>query len=274
MKSRVSPSSCITNVLNLFVIAGIVLVSVSGCASSPVVITKAPPQIKTKIFDKGMRPPEARNEEHNDCANTNWRYGFTPELAFTLNSRKRVVEGEQVSIKITKVKIGLTLEITMWLPEKASQDVIEHEKGHAAICLDNYKQAEKLASEVAMPFVNKEIVAVGPDFQTTLKELRTQVTQEMGRKYREETVDKANITSGLYDQMTVKEHAAADVNQRVADAELEYTRIWPTIKAKRDEEERLLKQRFGSKAAQGEKVRNSAESETSAAPTGASTSSP
>lgn len=236
---------------------GLFLVSISGCTSSPISVTKAPPQIKTQIFDKGMRPPEANNEKHNDCANTHWDYGFVPQPFFTVVSRKRVVEGEQVALKITKFKIGLSLEVTMWVPEHASQDVIEHEKGHAAICLDNYKHAETLADEVAQPFLNKEIVAVGPDFRKTVKQILMQVNQDMARRYREETVDKANYTSVFFDQMTVKEHAAADVNQRVADAELEYTRMLPTIKAKRAEEERLLKQRIDAKAAQIEKAKNS-----------------
>jgi hypothetical protein len=41
--------------------------------------------------------------------------------------------------------------------------------------------------------------------------------------------------------MTVKDHAAANVDRKVADAELEYTRIWPALKAKREEQERLSK---------------------------------
>jgi len=165
-----------------------------------------------------------------------------PDITCEVISRKRLPDGEQVTLKLSKIKIALSLEITMWLPENASKDAIEHEKGHASICLDNYRHAEKLAKELATPFVEKQIVARGPDRRTTVREVLMQVRQEIGRKYREETVDKANITSGLFDRMTINDHAAANVNQKVADAELEYARLWPTMKAKRNEEERLLKQ--------------------------------
>ncbi|MCC6977199.1 MAG: hypothetical protein IT343_02670 [Candidatus Melainabacteria bacterium] len=231
---------CFGSFFHLLVIFCISIISLSGCSTNPVSVTKAPPRIKTQIFDKDMRPAEAK-KEHNDCANTHWDYGITPEIFYKLNSRKRTHDGEQVSIKITKFKIGLNLDVTMWLPENASPDVVEHEKGHAAICLDNYKNAERLADELAKPFIGKEIVALGPDLETTIREVLTQVKQDVVRKYREETVDKTNITSGLFDQMTVKDHAAANVDRKVADAELEYTRIWPALKAKREEQERLSK---------------------------------
>ncbi len=54
---------------------------------------------------------------------------------------------------------------------------------------------------------------------------------------------KAALTGGLYDKITVKNHAAADVDQKVADAEIEYERILPELVARRKEEERALRER-------------------------------
>ena len=213
----------------------------SGCSQSPISISKAPPSIKTEYFDRGARPPEANTPEHNDCANTHWHFGFIPETDYELVKRERAADGENVVVKIKRVKLKLGLDITMWLPEKASQDVVAHEKGHAAICLDAYKQAEKVAEEAANRMIGKEIVTHGPDFESTLNNGLNNVNQEMARKYREETVDKANVTSALYDKMTMQDHAASKVDAKVEDAELEYEHLAPELKKRRAEEERLIR---------------------------------
>gem|GEM_PF-1114617 len=214
---------------------------VTGCSQSPVSIEKQPPVIKTEYFDKGARPPEANTPEHNECANTHWDFGCSPELSWDLVKRERAADGENVVLKITKVKIPLKLEITMWLPEKATEDVVAHEKGHAAICIDAYKQADAVARDAATNVIGKEIVAHGADFEATIKSALTNVYQDIARRYREETVDKANITSGLYDRMTMKDHAASKVESKVSDAELEYEHLSPALKKQRAEEERLLR---------------------------------
>lgn len=226
-----------------FLVLSVFSTLITSCASQPIEIQKAPPEIKTQYFDKGMRPPEASPPEHNDCANTHWHYGFIPKVDFDLVLRERVPDGEEVVIKIKRIDLKLNLEVTMWLPEKASEDVIAHEKGHAAICLDAYKSAETYARAAAEPFVGKEIRAHGSDLEATIKRALTDVNQEMARKYREETVERANITGGLFDKITITDHAAAKVEQKIADAEIDYQRILPEIQARRAEEERLLKRR-------------------------------
>lgn len=218
-------------------------ITLSSCATQPIHIQKAPPEIKTQYFDKGMRPPESSPPEHNDCANTHWHYGFIPKVAFDLVQRERVADGEIVLIKIKKVDLKLNLQITMWLPEKASEDVIAHEKGHAAICLDAYKSAETYARAAAEPFVGKQIRAHGSNFEATINRALTDVNQEMARKYREETVERANITGALYDKITLTDHAASKVEQKITDAEIEYQRLLPELQTRRAEEERQLKRR-------------------------------
>jgi hypothetical protein len=191
-----------------------------------------------------MRPPEAMPPEHNDCASTHWHFGFMPKVDWDLVLRKRVPDGEEVVIKIKKVDIKLNMEVTMWLPEKASADVIAHEKGHAAICLDAYKSAETYAKAAADAFIGKEIRARGGDYETTVRRALTDVIDEMSRSYREETVERATITGGLYDKITITDHAASKVEQKITDAEIEYQRILPELQTRRAEEERQLKLRM------------------------------
>lgn len=271
---RTYVSGCFQTLCCLFGLVVITAASLSSCASQPVEIQKAAPEIKTKVFDKGMRPPEASPPEHNDCANTHWHYGFIPEVAFDQVLRERVSDGEEVVIKIKKINLKLNLEITMWLPEKASEDVVAHEKGHAEICLDVYKTAENSAQAAAQPFIGKEIRAHGSDYEATIKRALTDVNQEMARMYREQTVERANVTAGLYDKMTVTDHAAAKVDQKVADAEIEYTRILPELKARRDEEERQLLERQEAirKRRELEKAKDKSSSETGPAPAPANNS--
>ena len=230
----------VRRVLAMFLLV-LMSAAMAGCSQSPVSIEKFSPSIKTEFFDKGARPPEANTPDHNDCANTHWHFGFFPEIGWELVKRERSSEGENVVIKIKSAKLTLKLDITMWLPEKASQDVIAHEKGHAAICLDAYKQAEKVAQDAANSMIGQKVEAHGPDYESTLKSALTNVYQDLARKYREETLDKANVTSAFYDKITMKDHAASKVDSKVEDAELQYEHLAPELKKQRAEEERIIR---------------------------------
>lgn len=239
--SQKRSQNLLQKLLSLFIL--LVLPAVlTGCSQGPVKITQVPPAIKTEYFDKGARPPEANTPDHNDCANTHWHYGFIPQVSWDLIKRERAADGENVVIKIKKVNLTLKLDITMWLPEKASEDVAAHEKGHAAICIDIYKQASKVAQDAADSIVGKELTAHGPDFETTLKSALNDVNQEMARKYREDTLDKANVISAFYDKITMADHAASKVNSKVEDAELEYERLAPELRKQRAEDERKIRE--------------------------------
>ncbi len=165
--------------LLFFLLSGVLTVTLSSCTASPISIQKEPPEIKTQIFDKGLRPPEASPPEHNDCANTHFSYGFVPDVDWELVSRKRVDGGEEVVVKIKKMKLKLNMQVTMWLPEKASADVIAHERGHAAICIDAYKSADSYAKTGAEAFIGKDIHAFGADYQKTIHQALSDVIDEM-----------------------------------------------------------------------------------------------
>lgn len=235
----------INSTVQVLLVSGLLLGSLFGCAIQPdkVHVEKNAPDIVTKVFDRGVRPPEASNPEHNDCANTHWHFGFEPDIYYDLLKRERVSDGEAIALKIKKINIKLNLDIKMWIPEKASPDVVAHENGHAAICVNQYKNAQSIADEIAVPWIGKEVGAQGIDFETTLKRVLNEVKHDMAGKYNAETLEKANVIGGLYDQMTKQDHDAAKVNQKVADAELEYVRIAPELKAKKEEQLRLLMER-------------------------------
>lgn len=227
--------------LSLFLLL-LLPVVVTGCSQGPVKITQVPPEIKTEYFDKGARPPEANTPDHNDCANTHWHYSFIPKINWELIKRERALDGENVTVKIKSVDLTLKLPITMWLPEKASEDVLAHEKGHAAICIDIYKQANRVAEEAAGLVVGKEFGAHGNNYEEALKNLQTELEQMMASKYREDTLDRANVTSAFYDKITMADHAASKVNSKVEDAELEYERLAPELRKQRAEDERKIRE--------------------------------
>jgi hypothetical protein len=98
----------------------------------------------------------------------------------------RPIDATHETVTITQITITLELHITIWVPNGATQHVIDHEDGHRQISEHFYLSADKLAQQVAAPYMGKQIVITGDDlhaeFSNALQKMSADITEEYGKE--------------------------------------------------------------------------------------------
>lgn len=89
-------------------------------------------------------------------------------------------------VTITQIKVTLQLNITIWAPNDATQHVIEHEQGHREISEYYYQTADKLAAQIAAPYLGMHISISGPDLSVEFRKLLRQTGDEITAEYNKE----------------------------------------------------------------------------------------
>jgi hypothetical protein len=89
-------------------------------------------------------------------------------------------------VTITRVAVTLQLNVTIWLPDGATQHVIDHEEGHRQISEFYYASADKLAAQIAATYIGKKEVLSGADLEAAsniwLQQMGSEITDEYGRE--------------------------------------------------------------------------------------------
>jgi len=126
------------------------------------------------------------------------------------------IDATNATVTVTQVKVTLQLKITIWVPNGATQHVIEHEQGHRQISEHYYQFADKVAAEIAAPYIGRQISISGSDlnaeFHNALLQLSKQITAEYNNK----------LTPGpaqqRYDDLTDHNRNDRDANAAAAQA--------------------------------------------------------
>ncbi len=104
------------------------------------------------------------------------------------------------TITITRINVTLQLNITIWAPTGATQHVIEHEEGHRQISEYYYQTADKVAEQIALTYMGKQVDIAGTDLNAesdrALHQMATEITDEYNKKLNPEP------TQLLYDTIT------------------------------------------------------------------------
>lgn len=190
----------------------------SGCAAQDVEVVKTPPNVESQFFDAGVRTFGAGPPQHNECANTNWYFQCFSKFEFDVASSEKIATGYRVGLRIKKVHLKLDLPITKYLPEKATERVLAHEDGHVKICLKAYENAEQSARQAANGVIGKVISGKGKTLEQACQIALREAGQAIGREYRAKTVDRVNVVSALYDQITSKRNEAGYVDTAIAES--------------------------------------------------------
>src|SRR5207248_8362230 len=75
----------------------------------------------------------------------------------SIKSRTETIDTKHATLTVTSVRVTLQLKINVWVPEGATQHVIEHEQGHRQISEHYYGTADKVAEEIAAKYLGKQI---------------------------------------------------------------------------------------------------------------------
>jgi hypothetical protein len=92
--------------------------------------------------------------------------------------------------------------VTIWLPEKASKALKEHEEGHRKIAELYYEDAEKVARRVAEGFIGRSFTGEGKDREASINAAIDKANQELIDAYTGQINGPAQQAQELYDQIT------------------------------------------------------------------------
>jgi len=118
-------------------------------------------------------------------------------------------------VTITKVEATLQLKIIIWVPNDATQHVVEHEQGHRQISESYYRDADELAERIAATYLGKQVPINGENLDREFSKL----LQQMGTQFTEEYNKAMNPgpTQLRYD--TITDHSRNEVNANDAVAQ-------------------------------------------------------
>jgi len=159
-------------------------------------VDKAPVNYATRTFDPAAPPPDMPPLRPGDYAQCD--SNFVSDARITGQTRRTGLS--QGTVTISQVHVTLKLNITVWLPADASQQVVDHEQGHRQISEFYYQNAEKLAARISASYIGRQIEVAGADLNAEadkeLHNVASEITAEYGRELNTEP------TQLLFDSIT------------------------------------------------------------------------
>lgn len=172
-----------------------------------VLVEQEPISITKEYFDRDSIQSKEFAEEHNQSANTHWRFKCVPKFRFDIVENKKSgrapEETVNVRLRITNVNVFLGCPVIIYLPKLAKPEVVSHEDGHFKICKKVYdRDARSAAQSAAQSLIGKEFEGSGKSLESASQEALHHAAQDMGRAFRSKTIDYLDRVSAYYDQLT------------------------------------------------------------------------
>jgi hypothetical protein len=125
----------------------------------------------------------------------------------SVSGQSRPTDATHATLTITNVKVTLQLNITIWVPNGASQHVIEHEDGHRQISESYYETADKIAAQIAETYLGRTVDIAGADLNAAANAALQQLARDFTVEYNRELNPEPSQL--LYDSLT--DHSRNDV---------------------------------------------------------------
>jgi hypothetical protein len=110
------------------------------------------------------------------------------------------MDATRATVIVTQVKVTLQLNVNIWVPLGASQQVIDHEQGHRQISEYYYQSADKLAERIAAAYMAKQVEISGTDLDAESSKMLQQIAAEITDEYNKEL--NPETTQLFYDAIT------------------------------------------------------------------------
>jgi hypothetical protein len=173
-------------------------------------VDKQPVNFVNRTFDPSSPPsdmPPLAYGEYGECDSH-----FLSNAS--VGGETRQTDATHATVTVTRIRVTLQLNITIWLPAQSSQHVIDHEDGHREISEYYYQTADKVAERIAAAYMGKQIDIAGTDpnaeSSKALEQMATEITDEYNKELNHEP------TQLLYDSIT--NHGVNDIVSKDAAA--------------------------------------------------------
>jgi hypothetical protein len=196
----------------LSAIAFLILSAPLARAQTPgLTITKQPVTVGTRMFDPAKPPADIPPFSPGETAECDSNFLSDANVG----GQARQTDATHATVTITQVNVTLQLNIVIWLPNKVTQHVIEHEEGHHQISEYFYQTSDKLAARIAAPYMGKQVVITGTDLRGELSKLLQKMGADITDEYNKEATPEP--TQLRFDAIT--DHGRNDVAAKDAVAQ-------------------------------------------------------
>lgn len=177
-------------------------ISSAAAVETPLVVTRQAPQVQRRYFDPAKPPKEMPRLKDDEAAVTYSQFGVGAGMDVEiLNSTSN--KGQSVAtVKVVGINLALQLSVTIWLPNNPAEKLITHEEGHRRISEMYYQEAEKIATDLAKPFLGKTLRGEGKDPQAAADEAMRRAIEQINQRYMATTNDAAAKVQDRYDELT------------------------------------------------------------------------
>ncbi len=145
-------------------------------------IDKEPPAFMERTFDPANPPADMPPLSPGEEAECDSKFSSYANVA----GEARQTDATHATVTITQVSVTLRLNITIWLPAKVSQHVVDHETGHRQISEYFYETADQIAERIATPYMGKQFVISGADLRAELSKALREMGGSITYKYTKE----------------------------------------------------------------------------------------
>ena len=200
--------------LGIILLAGWAWQHRSSSLADPVsrpVIAKQPVSVAIHMFDPAAPPadmPPLSPGEEAECDSN-----FISNA--TVKGQPEKIDATHAVVTVTGVRVALQLKINLWVPQGATQHVMEHEQGHRQISEHYYETADKVAGEIAAKYLGKQISVDTADPNAEVKNMLKQMSADITAQYNHKL--NPDLAQNRYDDLT--DHSRNDVSAADAVAE-------------------------------------------------------
>jgi hypothetical protein len=176
----------------------------STSSQSNISITAEPPHIRVRYLD-GIEW-----EQHSEFgrAFTDWAFICRPQIQ--LKELTELRKGNTSTFEVTAISVKLQLDLTQTLPFGVKEPLRKHEEMHCTMTAEIYKQAPKIATEIAKNMIGRKIVVESNGNSNGAKaDAEIQATREFKSEYKKAVSNEADELAKIFDRIT--KHGMNDV---------------------------------------------------------------
>ncbi len=185
-----------------------------GVTAAPTIV-KQPIVFASRTFDPETPPSEMPPLPPGELAQCDSNFISNANVA----GEARRTDATHAVVTVTGVKLALQLQITIWAPVNATQHVMEHEDGHREISEYFYRNADKLAEQIAATYIGKQVVVTGVNLDSEISKALQQLGAEITEQYNKEL--NPEPTQLRYDAITDHSRNSVPAKEAVAQALLD-----------------------------------------------------
>lgn len=171
-------------------------------AEDPVQIEKAKPTVEYRTFDpknKGNPPPPLKEDEEAVCT---YHFGVASDVKYSYKPPRAGGGPVKVPVKVVGATVQLSLTITIWLPEGATDGLKAHEEGHRRLAEHYYQGAEASARALAAKVVGQSVTAEGKDAAAAAEAAADKLNRKLCDDYLQAITVPCNKAQAHYDLLT------------------------------------------------------------------------